>query len=577
MARYLLWILIALLAFVGGSNPYIPVSEFAVIYFFVFATLSFLLLTIFGLRHPENELSCFSKLNVALILFFTWAVLGYFYTVRIEYSFSTVTLSLGVILFIFALLAYLKTIKQLDEIFWILTVCAGINVLFALLQQIQPGLLGLSGSIYGISSHSSFRHVNLFCGYLLFHIPIAMSLFFSEKSQELKVIAAFFFVLLLIGVGVSGSPGGQAVVFLQLLLMSGYFFWKKQFSGLKLVGAGILSALIFCILFTQILKSYFWTAGDMGDANALLSLTRRSWSLDHILARVVFWQSAWEIFKDHWLTGSGPNTFPLLYFRYFMKAWVPVDFIELEPPDGPVHAHNLYLQTASDTGVVGLGLLLVCLYFFYSTSITIISKREQPEIVFYLTLGLTCYLIHNLIEFNWTSPVFKYYFVLWVIIVDFIRRNEIHRLGMKRPVFLALTAGYATIAIIVATCFYLFTQEIQHMLKSKTLEEVETHSYLAEQFCPKCNLPGNIMATVFNNLYRQTGNPELLSNAEIQIQVSSQGYNFDGLIYLAEIRTLQNRFQEARKIYSQVIRFGTQRHVNIALEKLNDIKNLGKE
>lgn len=85
------------------------------------------------------------------------------------------------------------------------------------------------------------------------------------------------------------------------------------------------------------------------------------------------------------------------------------------------------------------------------------------------------------------------------------------------------------------------------------------------------------MATVFNNLYRQTGNPELLSYAEIQIQAPSQGYNFDGLIYLAEIRTLQHRFQEAGKIYSQVIRFGTQRHVNIALEKPRDLGNLNKE
>ena len=440
-----------------------------------------------------------------------------------------------------------------------------LQIAFVAFQQHKPGIFGLPSGIFTTTFQSLFLHVNLFCAYLLFHLPITLYLLFSENSKNLKIIAAVFFVLLLIGVGISGSPGGQIVAMIQILALAGYFFRKRQPAGLKLAGAGALTAILFCIAFTHVLHP----SAKSAEAINLALLKRYPWVLEHLITRVVYWQAAWDIFKDHWLAGSGPNTFPFLYPQYLMKAWIPVSLNEISLNN---HAHNLYLQFASDMGITGVGLFLASIYLFYSISIHIICEREHPnrDMVFFLNLGFSGYLVHNLIEYNWALPIFMYYFALWVILLDFV-----HRKSKKTPVARGLNVnglaiGYGTVAAVATTCFYLYTQTLRQIPQSKTVDALETYVQRARLYCPKCEEPFLIKAERLILQSKKTGNLDLLPLAEDAINKVNLAYNPEALLFLAEIRILQNQLPEARKIYSRIIRSG--KYTDIPLQQLNHIK-----
>ena len=69
------------------------------------------------------------------------------------------------------------------------------------------------------------------------------------------------------------------------------------------------------------------------------------------LNRVIFWQGAWGIFKDHWLIGSGPLSFAALFPKYFLSL-TPIINGQILTSGAPPHAHNLFAQTASDSGLI---------------------------------------------------------------------------------------------------------------------------------------------------------------------------------------------------------------------------------
>jgi O-antigen ligase len=73
--------------------------------------------------------------------------------------------------------------------------------------------------------------------------------------------------------------------------------------------------------------------------------------------RVGLWLSAFEIFRAHPLTGSGPFLFDRLYAAYLDPSTLPIGY---QPEQGYLPwVHNLYLEALAERGAIGLGSFLV--------------------------------------------------------------------------------------------------------------------------------------------------------------------------------------------------------------------------
>lgn len=88
--------------------------------------------------------------------------------------------------------------------------------------------------------------------------------------------------------------------------------------------------------------------------------------------RVDIWRVAVEIFRNHWLLGTGVGTFIPAYNRAFFLAYQPHYVGWGRDP------HSLLLSTATELGVVGLALMTVALVLQYRSARLIGPNHPYP-------------------------------------------------------------------------------------------------------------------------------------------------------------------------------------------------------
>ncbi|MBI4389307.1 MAG: O-antigen ligase family protein [Nitrospinae bacterium] len=565
MARSFSILFFVLLAFLGGGNVFLPFSSNELTVLFGLLPLFFLSINVPGWNWRGEGASPVSVLAALLFLFYVWAAAGYFYSVRPEVSFGPAVKYLTAVLLGLALILYLKETRQVREILWTCLICSGLISLFAVVQQFKPDLI-LTRAETGLSSHSLFFNVNLFSCYLLFHLPLGAFLFFSSGSNRLKMLTAVIFVAILAGLLFSGSPGGQAAAIFQLIALAGYLLWEKRVDRLKLLGLGVLLASVGYAVLVLILPHE--TGDGAGGAAVPDGLIRRAWVWDHMLNRFDYWRGAWRIFLDHWLTGTGPWTIFLMYPQY------GVQYV-------PLHAHNLFMQTAADAGLTGLILLSASLWVLYKKCFRIVLDEKNPDrdLAFYLTLSVTGFLLHNLVEYNWITSSFTYYFTVWALLIDFLDRQRAPRGGAIssfRRFFPLFAAGCGVFAAVACARLYLYDRAIYHdAMNVRDIKDIETFAERAKGFCRRCDFPYLAMAAVDIERFKRGEGKEFLPKAEDRIREALQlaPYNPEAAIYLGEIRILQDRFAEARELLLQAKKFNAYTDSPlVSAERLEDLE-----
>lgn len=100
--------------------------------------------------------------------------------------------------------------------------------------------------------------------------------------------------------------------------------------------------------------------------------------------RVFMWKTAWHMFLNRPLLGQGLNTFMANYLAYYVGG-----------EQTPRYAHNCYLQTAAETGVLGLALFLAVLVCFFVSCAKALRERrsDEPALLLGLTAGLLAFVV----------------------------------------------------------------------------------------------------------------------------------------------------------------------------------------
>jgi O-antigen ligase len=104
--------------------------------------------------------------------------------------------------------------------------------------------------------------------------------------------------------------------------------------------------------------------------------------------RVYYWRAAWHAFRMHALAGSGAGTFDVEWFRYREVARTVRD------------AHNLYLTTLAELGIVGLVLLLALL----ATPLVCARRTRDTRLAPFLA-SYCAFLVHAVFEWDWKFPL----------------------------------------------------------------------------------------------------------------------------------------------------------------------------
>lgn len=115
------------------------------------------------------------------------------------------------------------------------------------------------------------------------------------------------------------------------------------------------------------------------------------------IERMVFYKNGLAMFGDHWLIGAGGGAWSLLYFSYQSYLYYSTQ------------AHNYFLQTAVETGIIGIFALL---FLFFSIVFMFIRQRYNKNVNNDKTLLLQTILFtilaflffHAAIDFDFSFP-----------------------------------------------------------------------------------------------------------------------------------------------------------------------------
>ena len=269
-------------------------------------------------------------------------------------------LSEGLLLYLLVTNA-IRTPRQLRAVIWTVIVAGALMGLISLWQELTHGYHQTLGGLAQVDSTGfnvgngitgkdvrprlagPIGEKNRYAQVLLVLLPLAVSRMRIEPSRRLRVFAAACAALILCGVVLSFSRGAAVAALIVVIAAA----------ALRLISLRQLVATVAVVatLVALVAPDYVARLQSLGNADAALS--QQSSGVDQaIQGRATENVAALHVFRDHPLLGVGPGQF---FSRYSAQYGNALDLRFLQQNR---RAHNLYLEIAADTGVLGLGAFL---------------------------------------------------------------------------------------------------------------------------------------------------------------------------------------------------------------------------
>ena len=263
-----------------------------------------------------------------------------------------------------------------------------------------------------LRAYGSFEQPNPYAGYLGMVLPFAFAIALLYRSEPCKAVRDFFPLrrwpwLRLMAYATLGA----AVVAMVMSLSRGA--WLAGAFALAvvalassrrafLIGTTILvvAALVLAVGALNLLPSEIVSrAAKALDSFSIFDVrsavpTGENWAIFDRMAR---WQATWSMFEASPLLGVGIGNYADAYPRYALPGW----------EEALGHAHNIYLNIAAETGIIGLALylLLIGSWFWHAGWLLAALSRQgnrpsgSERAVALGALGvLTALAVHNVFD-----------------------------------------------------------------------------------------------------------------------------------------------------------------------------------
>jgi len=198
----------------------------------------------------------------------------------------------------------------------------------------------IAGASSGYRIAGPIGDPNFYAQIMLVIIPLAFNRMLEEKQPALRFLALYATLVALMTVIFTFSRGAFLAVGLMTAIM--FYFHPPKINEL------LFMLVLLLAVFPFVPKEY---TDRLVTLNAVSSDVRSEVSLR---GRTSEYMAAWMMFIDHPILGVGVGNYNAYYLDYSRK-------IGLDPRAENRSAHSLYLETAAELGLVGLGVLALIL------------------------------------------------------------------------------------------------------------------------------------------------------------------------------------------------------------------------
>ena len=253
---------------------------------------------------------------------------------------------------------------------------------------------GLGTGITGVSSYAAFI-INIGLGFYISKI------FVIRKLKRKDVVSAIICTLGILATGKRTVLIGVVLVTFIMALLS---VDKKRFITLLKYGIAVLVVLILSVIFIPKVQVMFTRLADaMGDTD--------------LNNRRVFWENGLLLFLKNPIKGCGFGSYS--------------SFDKYEGTGYGYSAHNIYLETLAELGIIGIILLLILFTCVLYKAMRLLRSKKSissqslsicSHFVFY---GILSYLFYGLMETPMYSFSLEFIFVILLCIMSSIyNRNS---------------------------------------------------------------------------------------------------------------------------------------------------------
>lgn len=274
---------------------------------------------------------------------------------------------------------------------------AGVSVvigLFVYASGQNPFLEGYHGTVVRITGAAQ-TSPNIYAIILLFPLMLALLRYFTAVSNRNRMLYLAMTLLLVTGVALSFSRSGFlafAVAALFIPFVWGRYITPRHWAGIFLIVA----------ISTISLPSEYWQR--IGSLNVFDDDVSADESLT---GRLNYLRVGENILKNYPLLGAGPGNYQVLHAMAEYQTKPTMIGVERMP-------HNMYLQSLTETGIIGFFVLLIMLStVFISVLRAFRAQNSNRWLAGSLLLALLSYLVMGMFSHQYLN---KYLWVLFAMI-----------------------------------------------------------------------------------------------------------------------------------------------------------------
>jgi len=300
--------------------------------------------------------------------------------------------------------------RRLQQLAWVLVLCALANALYGFADHFADGGLALFSALAGdtASVHGTYPNYSHFGGLLELSIPLTLGLTLRFRplayAPTWKARLAMLAQWLLSGIGL--------VYLVALILLAGLVFSTSRGALLSFLASLFITTAVFATLrgrHTREVRFLRLALVLLAAALVWLGVGGLGKKLEQAgleTNRPQIYASSLSLISDFPIFGSGAGSFESVFPLYKDPALGQSTYD---------HAHNDYLETLADQGLVGLLLAAGFVVFAYRQLARGIRRRRDPllrGILFGALGGTLSLLFHAMVDFNFQIPANAAWFMV---------------------------------------------------------------------------------------------------------------------------------------------------------------------
>lgn len=268
-----------------------------------------------------------------------------------------------------------------------LTGFAGITL--TSVYAVYQGLSGMS------RANGFYGHPMTLGGWLCIFLPLLLIEFFERKLLgKYYWLAGLAFCICCAGLVFNATRGAWLAVTVVCTALLLYYMFKSK--------RNLATSIIFIALISAVLVNnpkFMHRLDTIDDFNKYQSNTER----------ILIWQSAWNMFKDHPVFGVGLGQYTENYQQKYISP-------QAKEPN-LTHAHNNFMQMLAENGIVGfIGFVIMFGYIIFKNLIAWFRTRNVYMLM--IVSSTVCLLLQGFTEYNvGNSAVIKMYWLILAICV----------------------------------------------------------------------------------------------------------------------------------------------------------------